>query len=68
MTMFDLIRVMVAGKSSKQLGNECALDQELINQRVRNQERMEAIKRDMGERWVLHPAHKKSRLDTPRPV
>ena len=68
MTMFDLIRTMIAGKSSEQLGNECALDQELINQRVRNQERIEQIKRDMGVKYILHPSHNKSRLDTPRPV
>ena len=34
----------------------------------RNQERIEAIKREMGEKWILHPAHKKSKLDEPRPV
>lgn len=68
MTMFDLIRTMIAGKSSKQLGNECALDQELINQRVRNHERMEQIKREMGDKYILHPSHNKTRLDTPRPV
>ena len=34
----------------------------------RNAKRIEQIKIEMGERWVLHPSHKKSRLDTPRPV
>jgi hypothetical protein len=34
----------------------------------RNQERIESIKREMGEKWILHPAHKKSKLDEPRPV
>lgn len=34
----------------------------------RNQERIEAIKREMGEKWILHPSHKKSKLDEPRPV
>lgn len=34
----------------------------------RNQKRIEAIKQEMGEKWILHPAHKKSRLDEPRPV
>jgi hypothetical protein len=34
----------------------------------RNAARIEAIKQEMGEKWILHPAHKKSRLDEPRPV
>lgn len=34
----------------------------------RNAKRMQAIKEEMGEKWILHPAHKKSRLDEPRPV
>lgn len=45
--------------------------EELLNQsgmRERNEARIEAIKKEMGEKWILHPAHKKSRLDEPRPV
>lgn len=34
----------------------------------RNAARIEAIKKEMGERWILHPSHTKSRLDEPRPV
>jgi hypothetical protein len=34
----------------------------------RNKDRMEAIKKEMGELYILHPRHKKSRLDEPRPV
>ena len=34
----------------------------------RNAKRMEAIKQEMGEKWILHPSHKKSRLNEPRPV
>ena len=44
------------------------LEQESALRRQRNEERMEAIKREMGEKWILHPSHKKSRLDEPRPV
>ena len=44
------------------------LEQESALRRQRNKERMEAIKREMGEKWILHPSHKKSRLDEPRPV
>ncbi len=34
----------------------------------RNADRIEQIKQDMGEKWVLHPSHKKGKLDEPRPV
>lgn len=34
----------------------------------RNAARMEAIKEQMGTLYILHPSHKKSKLDEPRPV
>ena len=34
----------------------------------RNAKRLEAIKQEMGDKWILHPNHKKSRLQEPRPV
>lgn len=34
----------------------------------RNAARVEAIKKEMGEKWILHPSHMKSKLDEPRPV
>lgn len=34
----------------------------------RNAARMEAIKEQMGTLYILHPDHKKSKLDGPRPV
>lgn len=34
----------------------------------RNAARIEAIKQEMGTRWILHPSHTKTRLDEPRPV
>ena len=34
----------------------------------RNAARIEAIKAEMGDKYILHPNHKKSRLDEPRPV
>ena len=34
----------------------------------RNAKRMQAIKEEMGDKWILHPSHKKSRLNEPRPV
>ena len=36
--------------------------------RQRNEERIEQIKLEMGEKYILHPSHNKTRLDTPRPV
>ena len=34
----------------------------------RNAARIEAIKKEMGEKYILHPFHMKSKLDEPRPV
>ena len=36
--------------------------------RERNEKRMAEIKESMGELYVLHPIHKKSRLEIARPV
>jgi hypothetical protein len=36
--------------------------------RERNEARIEAIKAEMGEKYILHKSHTKSRLDEPRPV
>lgn len=61
MTMIDIIR-----KLTKKPQPVVTFD--LDGMRQRNQERMEQIKRDMGEKYILHPSHNKTRLDTPRPV
>jgi hypothetical protein len=34
----------------------------------RNAARIKAIKDEMGEKWILHPAHMKHKLEEPRPV
>lgn len=34
----------------------------------RNAKRIAKIKEEMGATYILHPSHKKSRLDEPRPV
>ena len=44
------------------------LEQESAARRNRNEARMNQIKQEMGAKWVLHPSHKKSRLEEPRPV
>ena len=44
------------------------LEQESMNRRARNEARMEKIKQEMGEKWILHPSRMKHKLDEPRPV
>ena len=44
------------------------LEAESAARRKRNVERMEKIKAEMGEKYILHPNHKRGRLDEPRPV
>lgn len=34
----------------------------------RNAARLEAIKQQMGEKYILHPVHTKHKLSEPRPV
>ena len=34
----------------------------------RNAKRIAKIKEEMGEKWILHPSQRKSRLNEPRPV
>ena len=36
--------------------------------RERNEARIAKIKAEMGEKYILHPSHMKSRLNEPRPV
>lgn len=44
------------------------LEAESAARRKRNEARIEAIKAEMGEKYILHPSHTKTRLDEPRPV
>lgn len=63
MTMFDIIRKLV-----KQSEVTPAILQAMEGMRERNEARIAQIKADMGTKYILHPSHTKSRLDTPRPV
>ena len=63
MTMFDIIRKLV-----KQPEATPAILQAMEGMRERNEARIAQIKADMGTKYILHPSHTKSRLDTPRPV
>ena len=53
-------------KSAETAPAKVLLDMEGMQER--NQKRMEAIKAEMGTRYILHPSHMKSKLDEPRPV
>ena len=44
------------------------LEAESAARAQRNAERIEQIKQDMGNKWILHPDHMKGKLDEPRPV
>ena len=63
MTMFDVIRKLVKPQ-------ECDAKELLVmaGMRERNEARMNQIKSEMGEKYILHPSHKCGKLDTPRPV
>lgn len=53
-------------KTSEASTAQVLADLKAIQQR--NEVRMAKIKADMGERYILHPSHNKTRLNTPRPV
>ena len=44
------------------------LEQEGKARAKRNVERIEQIKQEMGEKYIMHPVHTKGKLDEPRPV
>ena len=54
--------------SKQQESASCEALLELDAIRQRNEKRMAAIKESMGELYILHPSHKKSRLEIARPV
>ena len=41
---------------------------DLDGMRQRNEARIEQIKKEMGDKYILAECHKKSRLNNPRPV
>ena len=63
MTMFDIIRKLVKTQEvdARELLGMSGLAE-------RNQKRLDAIKAEMGEKYILHPSHKCGKLHTPRPV
>ena len=63
MTMFDIIRKLV--KPQEANPKELLV---MAGMRERNEARIQRIKAEMGELYILHPSHKKSKLSNPRPV
>lgn len=64
MTMVDIIMDLFR----KHTDPSPAMLDVMNGMRERNEARIEEIKNEMGEKWILHPSHKKSRLQDPRPV
>lgn len=52
----------------KQESTPCEMLAIMDGMAARNDARLQAIKDEMGEKYILHPAHKKQRLEAPRPV
>lgn len=67
MTMVDILMNLVRG-AQHQVQPPCELLAQMEGMAERNQKRIDAIKKEMGPKWILHPSHMKSRLDEPRPV
>lgn len=67
MTMTNVIRTIV-----ERFKKESTVTPQMLMQMdgmaERNAKRIEAIKKEMGEKYILHPSHMKSRLNEPRPV
>ena len=64
MTMIDIIRKLV--KAPAESTPQILMGMEGMAER--NAARIAKIKAEMGEKYILHPSHIKSRLDEPRPV
>ena len=65
----NIIKQIIA-KFKQDVDNELhdKLEAESAARRKRNEERIEKIKAEMGDKYILHPNHKRGRLDEPRPV
>lgn len=61
-------RIIELFKQEADDGLMSKLELESAERRKRNEARIEQIKHEMGTKWVLHPSHKKGKLDEPRPV
>lgn len=66
--MFSVHIRNIIEKFQKDSGVTPQLLLQMEGMRERNEARIEAIKQEMGEKYILHPSHMKHRLDEPRPV
>lgn len=67
MTMTDTIRKIVL-RFQKESNVTPQMLMQMEGMAERNAKRIEAIKKEMGDKYILAPCHMKSRLDEPRPV
>lgn len=58
----------IINKFKKSVEPNASMLLELAELQKRNETRLNAIKKEMGEKYILHPSHMKSRLNEPRPV
>jgi hypothetical protein len=61
--MLDIIRKLVKPQEVSPVDL-----MQMAGMRQRNEARIARIKAEMGELYILHPSHKKSKLDATRPV
>ena len=66
--MFSVHIRNIIEKFQKDSGVTPQLLLQMEGMRERNEARIEAIKQEMGEKYILHPSHMKYKLDEPRPV
>lgn len=66
--MFSVHIRNIIEKFQKDSGVTPQLLLQMEGMRERNEARIEAIKQEMGDKYILHPSHMKHRLDEPRPV
>ena len=67
MTMTDTIRKIVL-RFQKESNVTPQMLMQMEGMAERNKARMDAIKKEMGDKYILARCHMKSRLDEPRPV
>lgn len=65
MTLKDIVALFRHNKIAAPLPSDLVI---MAGMQERNEARMKTIKEEMGEKYILHPSHMKSRLDAPRPV
>jgi hypothetical protein len=60
--------LQIIANFKKQAEPNVAVLAEYAQLQERNKARIEEIKKQMGDKYILHPSHTKTRLAEPRPV